>query len=60
MAKKALVETFPSKAALKKHERAEGVAIEKLEKARGEKDVIKATRKTMKSVKSEKKVTKSI
>lgn len=56
----AKTEKFPSKAALRKHENAEGKAMVALEKKRGEKDVVVKMKSSMKGKSSGKKINKSI
>jgi hypothetical protein len=61
MAKMGKVEKYPSKAAMAKHENAEGKKIVALEKKRGEKDVVvKATKSSMKMKSAGKKINKTV
>jgi len=56
----AKMEKFSSKAAMAKHENAEGKAIAALEKKRGEKDVVVKTKASMKSKSAGKKINKTV
>lgn len=53
-------EKFKSMAALKKHENVEGKKMAAMEKKMGEKDVVKAIKKSMKDKAPGKKIAKSI
>jgi|APCry1669189534_1035231.scaffolds.fasta_scaffold460101_1 hypothetical protein len=56
----AKVEKFPSKAAMRKHENAEGKAIVALEKKQGEKDIVAKTKSSMKNKSAGKKINKTV
>jgi hypothetical protein len=57
----AKIEKYPSKAAMKKHENAEGKKIVAMEKKMGEKDVVaKATKSSMKNKSAGKKINKTV
>ena len=55
-----MTEKYASKAAMKKHENAEGKAIVALEKKRGEKDVVVKTKASMKNKSAGKKINKTL
>jgi hypothetical protein len=57
---KAMIEKYPSKAAMKKHENAEGKKMAMMEKKRGEKNVVVSAKASMKNKSAGKKINKTI
>ena len=60
MAKMGKVEKYPSKAAMAKHENAEGKKIAAMEKKMGEKDVVAKTKSSMKNKSAGTKINKTV